>query len=78
MATMQLPDEILTEIFDLAADEDVIFQYGLPTVMAEAAWFRNVMGEWALRSPREAINTIQRRSYATKKVSGAVGLVAPA
>ncbi|KAJ3853213.1 hypothetical protein EV368DRAFT_39352 [Lentinula lateritia] len=64
---MELPDEILTQIFDLAADEDVIFQYGLPTVMAETAWFQNALDEWALRSPQEAINIIQRRSYATKK-----------
>ncbi|KAJ3776106.1 hypothetical protein FB446DRAFT_763079 [Lentinula raphanica] len=64
---MELPDEIMTQIFDLAADEDVIFQYGLPTVMAESAWFKNAMDEWALRSPQEAINSIQRRSYATKK-----------
>lgn len=66
---MELPDEILTQIFDLAADEDVIFQYGLPTVMAETAWFQNALDEWALRSPQEAVNIIQRRSYATKKVS---------
>ncbi|KAJ4477155.1 hypothetical protein J3R30DRAFT_3290820 [Lentinula aciculospora] len=64
---MELPDEILTQIFDLAADEDVIFQYGLPTVMAEAAWFKNALGEWALRSPQDAVNIVQRRSYATKK-----------
>jgi hypothetical protein len=69
---MEVPDEILTQIFDLAADEDVIFQYGLPTAMAESAWFKNAFNEWALRSPQEAINMIQRRSYATKKVSSYV------
>ena len=63
-----LPAELWTHIFDLAADEDVIFQYALPTAMAESAWFRTVFGEWALRSPQEALNLIQRRSYATKKV----------
>jgi len=66
---MDLPAEILTQIFDLAADEDVIFQYGLPTVMAESAWFKNVAKAWTLRSPGDALNLIQRRSYATKKVS---------
>ena len=66
---MDLPAEILTQIFDLAADEDVIFQYGLPTVMAESAWFKSYAKKWTLRSPGDALNLIQRRSYATKKVS---------
>lgn len=63
-----LPDEIWTHIFDLAADEDLIFQYGLPTSMAESAWFRSIITQWTLRTPQEALNLIQRRSYATKKV----------
>ncbi|KIK63106.1 hypothetical protein GYMLUDRAFT_72342 [Collybiopsis luxurians FD-317 M1] len=62
-----VPPEILTRILGHVCDEDVIFQYALPTVMAEAAWFKNALDEWALRSPQEAVNTIQRRSYATKK-----------
>ena len=66
---LDLPSEIWTQIFDLAADEDLIFQYGLPTSMAESAWFKSVVGEWALRTPQEALNLIQRRSYATKKAS---------
>jgi len=68
MKTTELPAELWTHIFDLAADEDVIFQYGLPTVMAESAWFKTVFSAWALRTPEEALNLIQRRSYATKKV----------
>lgn len=63
-----LPAELWTRIFDLAADEDIILKYGLPTIMAECAWFKNVFGEWTLRSPQEALNLVQRRSYATKKV----------
>ncbi|KAF8623004.1 hypothetical protein AX15_006596 [Amanita polypyramis BW_CC] len=66
-ANLDLPSEIWTQIFDLAADEDLIFQYGLPTAMAESAWFMSVVGEWALRTPQEALNLLQRRSYATKK-----------
>jgi hypothetical protein len=66
---LDLPSEIWTQIFDLAADEDLIFQYGLPTSMAESAWFKSVIEEWALRTPQEALNLIQRRSYATKKAS---------
>ena len=69
MSNLDLPSEIWTQIFDLAADEDLIFQYGLPTSMAESAWFKSVIEEWALRTPQEALNLIQRRSYATKKAS---------
>jgi hypothetical protein len=67
---VELPDEIWTQIFDLAVDEDVIFQYWLPTSMAECAWFRHISGDhWVLRTPQEALNLVQRRSYFTKKVS---------
>lgn len=62
------PAEIWTQIFDLAADEDVIFQYGLPTTVAESAWYKNGQDKWVLRSPAEALNLVQRRSYKTKKV----------
>ncbi|KAF5369014.1 hypothetical protein D9758_002827 [Tetrapyrgos nigripes] len=62
-----LPDELWQQIFDQAADEDVISSYGLPTNMAECVWYRNGFGEWALRTPQEAINLLQRQSYATKK-----------
>jgi hypothetical protein len=65
---MSLPAEIWVQIFNLAADEDVIFQYGLPTVMAESAWVKNVFDKWSLRRPSEALNVVQRRSYTTKKV----------
>lgn len=63
-----LPAELWTHVFDLAADEDVIFQHGLPTTMAESAWFKDFFGEWMLRSPQDALDLVQRRSYATKKV----------
>ncbi|KIY48402.1 hypothetical protein FISHEDRAFT_43360 [Fistulina hepatica ATCC 64428] len=62
-----LPAEVWKQIFDLAADEDIIFGHGVPTSMVESAWFKNVFNEWTLRTPQEAINQIQRRSYATKK-----------
>ncbi|KAJ7463470.1 hypothetical protein B0H11DRAFT_1815486 [Mycena galericulata] len=62
-----LPAELWSQVFDLAADEDVIFQHGLPTSMAESAWFKDFFGEWTLRSPADALNLVQRRSYATKK-----------
>ncbi|KAK7052258.1 hypothetical protein R3P38DRAFT_3594848 [Favolaschia claudopus] len=62
-----LPAELWTQIFDLAADEDVIFHPALPTTMAESVWFKNFFGDWTLRSPQDAIELVQRRSYATKK-----------
>jgi hypothetical protein len=63
-----LPSELWTHIFDFTVDEDLLFQYALPTSMAESAWFKTVYGDWALRTPQEALNLIQRRNYATKKV----------
>lgn len=63
---LDLPAEIWTHVFDIAADEDVIFHHGLPTAMAESAWSKD-SGEWALRSPQDALELIQRRSYGTKK-----------
>ncbi|KAF7343751.1 hypothetical protein MSAN_01955700 [Mycena sanguinolenta] len=64
---IDLPAEVWTQVFDLAADEDVIFRHGLPTTMEECAWTKNVRGEWAVRSPQDQLNLVQRRSYATKK-----------
>jgi hypothetical protein len=63
-----LPAELWTHIFDLAADEDVLFQHGLPATMAESAWYKDFSGKWTLRSPKDALDLVQRRSYATKKV----------
>ncbi|KAF9524338.1 hypothetical protein CPB83DRAFT_820210 [Crepidotus variabilis] len=72
-----LPAEIWTQIFDLAADEDLLFQPGIPTALAESAWFREYWrsqllvkdssSDWSLRSPEQAMDILQRRSYATKK-----------
>lgn len=68
MALMDFPAEILVQIFHLAADDDLIFQYGLQTCFSVHAWYRAFHGGWQLRSPREAFNYIQKRSYFTKKV----------
>ncbi|OBZ79934.1 hypothetical protein A0H81_00911 [Grifola frondosa] len=35
--------------------------------MAEATWFKMLVGDWALRTSQETLNVIQRRSYTTKK-----------
>ncbi|KAJ7054352.1 hypothetical protein C8F01DRAFT_1221349 [Mycena amicta] len=61
-----LPAELWIQVFELAADEDVIFQHALPTSMAESAWFKNDVGDWDLRSPQDAIEELERRSYSTK------------
>ncbi|KAF9037787.1 hypothetical protein BDZ89DRAFT_1010859 [Hymenopellis radicata] len=61
------PAEILSLIFVFASDEDVLFQHGLPTTMASSAWFKGMFGVWTLRSPNEALNVLQRRSYSTKR-----------
>ncbi|KAF8811655.1 hypothetical protein BYT27DRAFT_7160670 [Phlegmacium glaucopus] len=63
---VELPAEILIQIFYLATDEDIIIQHGLPTIMAESAWYKG-RDNWKLRSPQEAMEMLQRRSYAMKK-----------
>ncbi|KAJ7318523.1 hypothetical protein DFH08DRAFT_917518 [Mycena albidolilacea] len=40
---LDLPAELRTYVFDLAANEDVIFSHGLPRAMAESAWFKDSM-----------------------------------
>jgi hypothetical protein len=63
---IDLPSELWNAIFDIAADEDVIFDYSLPTVMAESTWFNSE--NWQLRTPQGSLHFVQRRSNATKKV----------
>lgn len=68
MVNIDLPGEIWIQIFYLAADEDIIIQHGLPTILAESAWYKD-RDDWKLRSPQEAMEMLQRRSYAVKKVN---------
>lgn len=63
---IDLPAELWTAIFDIAADEDIIFDYSLPNVLAESTWF-NTMGQWQLNTPEQLLHLVQKRSYATKK-----------
>ncbi|KAG2112409.1 hypothetical protein DEU56DRAFT_842911 [Suillus clintonianus] len=62
-----LPPELWSHIFGLAADEDTIFYPGLPTSMTQSSWASSLVTDWQLRTPRDSINMVQRRSYATKK-----------
>lgn len=66
---LDFPAEIWIQIFNLAADDDLIFQYGLETSFSFHAWWKTLSGSWQLRSPPDALNYIQKRSYFTKKVS---------
>lgn len=73
---MALPGEIWTQIFELATDEDVLFQPGIQTSIAESAWERDSAkaqvgfpNPWNLRSPEQAMDILLKRSYATKKVN---------
>jgi hypothetical protein len=69
MLLNDLPHEILISIFELAADEDIIFDKELPT--AFSAYSRYLGGrtcQWTLITPQESLNLRQRRSYITKKV----------
>jgi hypothetical protein len=72
---MSLPAEVWTRIFELAADDDILFRPGIPTSLTESAWYQDYNWknypalEWKLRSPEQAMDVLQRRSYATKKVS---------
>ena len=66
---VDLPAEIWLQIFYYASEDDVLLDHALPTSMVESSWFKTVFnGQWMLKSPNENINTMQRRSYATKKV----------
>ncbi|CCL98970.1 uncharacterized protein FIBRA_00978 [Fibroporia radiculosa] len=62
-----LPAEIWLLIFHYAVEDGSLFDYDLPTSLTESSWFKLVFGGWSLRSPAEALNLLQRRSYATKK-----------
>jgi hypothetical protein len=51
-----------SECLILATDEDILFCPGIPTAMAESAWYKDiVINGWKLRSPREVMNVLQRR-----------------
>jgi hypothetical protein len=64
---IDLPAELWNAIFDLAADEDVIFDHRLQTVMSESYWAKS-SAEWQLRTSQDSLDLVQTRSYATKKV----------
>ena len=72
MAHNLLPDELWLDIFDMAVEDTDFFEPTLPTAFSNASWFKTLYGDWALRTAQEEVNNAQRRSYATKKVRGAL------
>lgn len=64
----ELPAEIWLYIFELATHDDRVYDHALPTSMSESSWYKLMYGEWALRSPQEAVEQLQRSSFITKKV----------
>ncbi|KAJ7075278.1 hypothetical protein B0H15DRAFT_916981 [Mycena belliarum] len=67
-----LPSELWTQIFDLAADQALILQHRLPTAMSGLEHFhQNNLGGWSTgwsaESMQQQLNWVQRRSYRTKK-----------
>lgn len=68
---IDLPAELWNTIFDIAADEHVIFNHNQLTVMAESMWAPHGQ-QWQLVAPEESLDLIQKRSYATKKVRTSV------
>ncbi|KAG2741871.1 hypothetical protein P692DRAFT_201842185 [Suillus brevipes Sb2] len=63
-----LPPELWSHTFVLAADGDTIFYHGLPTSITQSSWVLTRFLGWQLKTPRDSINIVQRRGYATKKV----------
>ncbi|KAJ7075275.1 hypothetical protein B0H15DRAFT_792003 [Mycena belliarum] len=62
-----LPSELWTQIFDLAADEALILQHRLPTSMSGLKHFQNNLSGFPAESLQDELNRVQRRSYRTKK-----------
>ena len=59
-----LPSEIWSQIFDLAADEDILFRPGIPTAMAESAWYKDIIiNEWRLRSRGYGYSSAEELCY---------------
>ncbi|KAJ7075282.1 hypothetical protein B0H15DRAFT_1027143 [Mycena belliarum] len=62
-----LPPELWTQIFDLAADEGLILQHRLSTLMSGLEHFQKNLWISPAESLQEELDRVQRRSYRTKK-----------
>jgi hypothetical protein len=73
---LELPSEIWEAIFDLATEDERIYKTQLPNAMDRSEWFPRFEGGWIPRGPQEVVNSLQRKGYATKKVSCGFRLLA--
>ena len=67
MAAHRLPNEIWLYIFELSTVE-YLPNRELPNSMDQSAWFKNVFGDWCLRSPDELAVNAQKKRHKTVKV----------
>lgn len=69
MSHFSVPAEILVQIFELAIDDDGLFDHTLPTFMSESCWeLDRYEDNWTLVSPANALHRKQQRTYAAIKV----------
>ncbi|KZT05927.1 uncharacterized protein LAESUDRAFT_654509 [Laetiporus sulphureus 93-53] len=71
MATAErLPIELLLHIFELAVENESLFDHALPTSMVESSWVKSETYHgcrWWLKSPQESLDAMQKMSYYTAK-----------
>lgn len=68
MSHFSVPAEILVQIFELAIDDDGLFDHTLPTFMSESCWeLDRYEDNWTLISPANALHRKQQRTYAAIK-----------
>lgn len=66
---MDLPAEILTQIFELAINDPNLFDVSLPTCMTESHWEPDKMGDgWVLINPVDFAYQKPMKNYAATKV----------
>ncbi|KAI0044782.1 hypothetical protein FA95DRAFT_1496544 [Auriscalpium vulgare] len=68
MTAQDLPAEILTYIFELAVEDESLFEHMHATVMTESAWGRKTpTSDWLLMDPTKVAHAKQIRKYTITK-----------
>ncbi|KAI0065048.1 hypothetical protein BV25DRAFT_1822154 [Artomyces pyxidatus] len=68
MGASDLPAEILTYIFELAVEDDALFESSHPTSLSESHWHQKAAGEaWNLMNPNDIFISKQRKNYTMSK-----------
>src|ERR1700728_1102313 len=66
-----LPPELWSNILNLTTSDHLLLlslpSAPLPSPMHESAWFQTPHGDWALRTPAQAICALQRRDAETRR-----------